>query len=141
MAPAASSTRTNPSPISVTRVFVRTVTPSRSSCLVADADWPGGYVGRIRSTASTRSIRASWGRIDRKSDRRVSFAISPSAPASSTPVGPPPTITNVIHARRRSGSASRSAASNAIRIRRRISTASSMVLRPGANGAHSSCPK
>ena len=45
--------------------------------------------------------------------------------------GPPPTRTKVIHSRRRSGSASRSAASNAIRIRRRISVASSMVLRPG----------
>ena len=95
----------------------------------------------MRSIASTRRIRASAGRIERKSLRSVSFAISPRAPASSTPVGPPPTSTNVIHARRTSASASRSAASNAIRIRRRISIASSIVLRPGANGAQSSCPK
>ena len=124
-----------------TCVCVRTTTPSRSSWRRADAERPGGYVGRTRSIASTSTIRASCGRIDRKSLRSVSFAISPRAPASSTPVGPPPTSTNVIHAAPRSGSASRSAASNAIRIRRRISMASSMVLRPGAYGAHSSCPK
>ena len=40
------------------------------------------------------------GSIDRKSCLSVSLAISPSAPASSTPVGPPPTMTNVIQARR-----------------------------------------
>ena len=44
---------------------------------------------------------ASPGRIARKSRLSVSCAISPSAPASSTPVGPPPTTTNVIHSRRR----------------------------------------
>jgi hypothetical protein len=86
-------------------------------------------------------IRASWGRIERKSDFSVSFAISPRAPASSTPVGPPPTMTNVIHPSRSSGTASRSAASKAMRMRRRISVASSMVLSPGAWAAHSSCPK
>ena len=81
------------------------------------ADRSGGYGGRTRSTASTRTIRASPGRIERKSRLSVSWAISPSAPASSTPVGPPPTMTKVIHARRRSGSASRSAASKAMRTR------------------------
>jgi len=64
--------------------------------------------------------------------------ISPSAPASSAPVGPPPTITNVIHARSFSGSGSRSAVSKANRILRRMSVASSMVFRPGANSSHSS---
>ena len=54
----------------------------------------------------------------------------PRAPASSTPVGPPPTTTKVIHSDRRSGSASRSAASKAMRIRRRMVVASSIVLRP-----------
>ena len=44
-------------------------------------------------------IRASGGLIERKSRLSVSLAISPSAPASSTPVGPPPTTTNVIHSR------------------------------------------
>ena len=104
-------------------------------------DRSGGYAGRTRSIASTRMIRVSPGLIDRKSRRSVSWAISPSAPASSTPVGPPPTITNVIQARRRSGSASRSAASKAMRMRRRISVASSMVLSPGATAAHSGWSK
>ena len=65
----------------------------------------------------------------------------PARPRARRRSGPPPTITNVIHASRRCGTASRSAASNAMRIRRRISVASSIVLSPGANGAHSSCPK
>ena len=135
------TTWTDRSSMAVTRVPTRTSTPSRSSWRRADADWPGGYGGSTRSIASTRMIRASAGSIARKLRRRVSRAISPSEPASSTPVGPPPTSTNVIHSRRRSGSASRSAASNAMRIRRRISVASSMVLRPGATCAHSSWPK
>ena len=74
--PFSSSTRTKSSPMSVTRVFVRTVTPSRWSCCLADSDRSGGYIGRIRSRASMSSIRASCGRIDRKSERSVSFAIS-----------------------------------------------------------------
>ena len=139
--PSAETTRTCRSSMSITRVFVRTVTPSRSSWRCAEAERSGGYGGRIRSIASTRTIRASWGWIERKSWRSDCRAISPSAPASSTPVGPPPTSTNVIHSRRRSGSASRSAASNAMRIRRRISVASSMVLSPGAIGAHSGWSK
>ncbi len=81
------------------------------------------------------------GSIERKSRRRVSRAISPIWPASSTPVGPAPTTTNVSHAARPSGSSSASAASNAVRMRRRISIASSRVLRPGASGSHSSWPK
>ena len=57
------------------------------------------------------------------------------------PVGPPPTRTNVSHSRAVAGSCSRSAASKAIRIRRRISSASSSDLRPGASVAQSSWPK
>ena len=68
----------------------------------------------------------------RKSRSMVCRAISESAPASSTPVGPAPTMTKVSHARCRSGSVSRSAASNASSTRRRISSASSIVFRPGA---------
>ena len=139
--PSAPVTRTPSSCRSTTRVDVRTSTPSFSSWRCADADWPGGYGGRTRSIASIRMIRASPDRIDRKSRLSVSWAISPSAPASSTPVGPPPTSTKVIHALRRSGSASRSAASKAIRIRRRISVASSRVLSPGAIDAHSGWSK
>ena len=139
--PTANVTVTLHSSIAVTRVLRRTWTPSRSSCRLAEAERSAGKVGRMRSTASTRMIRASRGSIARKSRRRVSRAISPSDPASSTPVGPPPTSTNVIQARRRSSSASRSAASKAMRIRRRISVASSRVLSPGAAGAQSSWPK
>ena len=139
--PSSCATITPCSSMPVTFVPVETVTPSRSSCFAAERDSFSGYVGRTTSSASINRIRESGGWILRKSLRSVSLAISPSAPASSTPVGPPPTTTNVIHSCRTSGSASRSAASNAIRIRRRISNASSMVLRPGANGAHSSWPK
>ena len=54
------------------------------------------------------------------------------APASSTPVGPPPTMTNVSRAARRAGSVSRSARSSESKMRRRIDVASSSVLSPGA---------
>ena len=54
-------------------------------------------------------MAASAGLMLRKSCRSVSLAISPSAPASSTPVGPAPTITNVSQARRSAASVSRSA--------------------------------
>ena len=59
-------------------------------------------------------MRASAGFMQRKSCARASRASSTSAPASSMPVGPPPTITKVSRARRRAGSVSRSAASNAV---------------------------
>ncbi len=62
-------------------------------------------------------------------------------PASSTPVGPPPTTAKVRSRRRSSASAARSARSNASSIRRRTRRASSSVLRPGAGFSHSSCPK
>ena len=80
-------------------VPVRTITPSRPSCLAADAERSAGYGGSTRSIASTSTIRTSVGSIERKSRRSVWRAISPSAPASSTPVGPPPTTTNVSHSR------------------------------------------
>ena len=59
---------------------------------------------------------------------------SASAPASSTPVGPPPTTTKVSHASRFAGSPSLSACSNASSIRLRIVVASSMLLRSGRVG-------
>ena len=116
-----------------TAVPSRTVTPSRSSWRLAFADRLGGYGGRTRSAASSRMISASAGWMARKSLRSVSLAISPSAPASSTPVGPAPTTTNVSQGCRRPASVSRSAISKASRMRERISVASSMVLSPGAN--------
>ena len=71
----------------------------------------------------------------RKSSLRVLYANSAIAPANSTPVGPPPTITKLNQARRFSGSVSFSAASNAPNIRRRISMASSTVFKPGATSS------
>ena len=86
-------------------------------------------------------MRADSGRMRRKSCRSDWRAISASAPASSTPVGPPPTMTKVSSRRCLSGSVSRSAASNASSTRRRISSASSSVFKPGARSAHSGWPK
>ena len=57
----------------------------------------------------------------RNSCLSVCRAISAIVPAISTPVGPPPTMTNVSSMRRRSTSLSRSASSNAVSNRRRIS--------------------
>ena len=59
-------------------------------------------------------------------------------PAISTPVGPAPMMTKVSSASRFCGSVSRSARSNATRMRRRKVVASSSVFSPGANGSHSS---
>ena len=52
-----------------------------------------------RGPASIRITRDARGSMWRKSRSSVWRAISAIAPASSTPVGPPPTITNVSHAR------------------------------------------
>ena len=96
---------------------------------------------RSASTAgppSSRMIFDELGSKCRKSFASDSRAISASAPAISTPVGPPPMMTNVSSGRRRAGSGSRSARSNASSTRRRISSASSSVFRPGACGRHSS---
>ena len=73
------------------------------------------YAPRTRGLASTRITRAEAVLMWRKSRARVCRVTSASVPASSTPVGPPPTITNVIQARRRASSVSRSATSKAIK--------------------------
>ena len=67
--------------------------------------------------------------------------ISASVPANSTPVGPPPTTTKFNGASASPAAACRSANSNASSTRLRISSASSMVLSPGANDSQSSSPK
>ena len=74
-------------------------TPRAINCLSAFAERSGGKVGRTRGSPSTSRIAASRGSMWRKSWRTVSLAISPSAPASSTPVGPPPTMTKFSQAR------------------------------------------
>ena len=86
----------------------------------------------VRGPASISTMRAALVSIDRNSSRSVWRAISASVPASSTPVGPPPTSTNVSSSRCRAASFSRSARSKASRIRRRISSASSSVFNPCA---------
>ncbi|KYF52583.1 hypothetical protein BE08_10470 [Sorangium cellulosum] len=129
------------SSIRVTRQFVRTSTLSATSCCRAFSPSSGTYDGSTCPAPSSRMMRASHGLMCRNSRTSVCRASSDSAPASSTPVGPAPTTTNVIQASRRAGSVSRSAASKARSTRRRISSASSTVLSPGAKAAHSSCPK
>ncbi len=79
--------------------------------------------------------------IRRKSCRIPLPTMSGMMPASSTPVGPPPTITNVSSASCSGPDAAFSASSKASRKRRRISRASCTLLRPGAACSHSSCPK
>ena len=125
----------------VTAVRSRTSTPSRCSEARAASRSLSGNEGRIVGPASTRMMRAWPVSMDRNSSRSVRRAISARVPASSTPVGPPPTRTKVSSSCRLAGSLSRSARSNASSTRRRISSASSSVLSPGASRAHSSCPK
>ena len=103
---------------------------------------PAGTSAGSRSSASTSRMRASGGSIAAEvALRSVSLAISPSAPASSTPVGPPPTTTNVIHSRRPRVAPrarpprTRTGSGGGSRARPRC------VFRPGANGSHSSWPK
>ena len=76
-----------------------------------------------------------------KSRLSVSRASSAIWPAISTPVGPAPTTTKVSQAARRCGSASISAASNALRIRDRVASALSSDFTSGAAARHSSWPK
>ena len=93
--------------------------------------------GRIRGKQTRSALEQQHGRLAasmcRKSRRRAYRRISATAPAISTPVGPPPTMTNVRKACRRTGSVSRSACSNARSTRRRISNASSKALEPGGD--------
>src|ERR1039458_1943477 len=84
----------------VTVEWVRARTPRSDRARSAAADRSGGKDGSTRSAPSTSRMVASAGLMLRKSCRSVSLAISPSAPASSTPVGPAPTIANVSHAPR-----------------------------------------
>jgi hypothetical protein len=91
--------------------------------------------------ASASTMRDSAVRIDWNSSDNVWWAISAMAPAISTPVGPPPTMTEVSIRFLTAGSASRSATSYASSIRARTRSASSSVFRAGANCAHSGWPK
>ncbi len=107
---------TEAEPTSTTVCPTSGVTPSFSSARSALCESEGGKPVRMRSAVSTRSTRALRVSTWRKSRRRLSRASSAICPAISTPVGPPPTTTNVSQLRRLSSSGSTSAASNAVRI-------------------------
>ncbi len=98
-------------------------------------------VCRILSAPSTSIILVSAVFIFRKSLSKVSLAISANAPATSTPVGPPPTMTNVISFCFSFSVFVSSAFSNAKSIRSRIFSASETVFKPGANFSQLSFPK
>src|ERR1035438_8116151 len=97
--------------MAVTLALVRERTPRAINWRSALAERSGGKAGKTRGSPSIRRMAASRGSMWRKSWRSVSLAISPSAPASSTPVGPAPTMTKFSQARRSAGSPSRSARS------------------------------
>ena len=124
-----------------TFVFVRTSAPIFSNCLCALAESSGDKFARMRGPASIKITRACVGSIRRKSAFNTCRASSANAPASSTPVGPPPTTTIVINRSCSSTAASVSAFSNASSTRFLIWMASSSDFNPGANCSHSGCPK
>ncbi len=106
--------------------------PERSSPNEARISLPPSNSSTLTSVAGSKRRKLFF------SARRASSAIWP---VISTPVGPPPTATNVSHAFRFSGSSSSSASSSAPKIRARWATASASVFIPGANSSYSSCPK
>jgi len=75
---------------------VRISTPSFSSRRVALFARLSANVGRIRLLPSTRMMELLAGSIRRNCARSVVVANCAIEAASSTPVGPPPTRTNVI---------------------------------------------
>ncbi len=87
----------------------------------------------MRGPASRRMTRASLASMRRKSGCNETRAISAIAPAISTPVGPPPTMTKVSSALRCSVRAS-SAFSKTSKILRRIAVASSTSLQARRGG-------
>ena len=117
------------------------VTPILSSERSARADSDGGKLPSTRSAASTSTIRPVLGSAERKLPRRLSRASSAIWPAISTPVGPAPTTTNESQDPRSSGSGAISAASNALRIAERVTSALSSDLTSCANSPHASWPK
>ena len=99
--------------IFVTITPLITSTPRCVTNFSALADRSSGKGPRTLGAPSIKMIRAFCGSILRKSCRNVSRAISASAPESSSPVAPAPTMTNVSQSRASCGVAARSARSNA----------------------------
>jgi hypothetical protein len=104
----------------VTAAPSRTSTPSCSSDFLAASDSDGSNGVSKRGAASTRMMRAERGSIERKSAASARLASSAIAPAISTPVGPPPTMTKLSSRARSAASGSVSAFSKASRMRRRM---------------------
>ena len=92
-----------------------TSTPRVRNERLAAAERASGRAGRMRGPDWTRIIRAVRGSAVRNSSRKVCFASSAIAPASSTPVAPPPTRTKVSRRCLSAASAQASALSNAAR--------------------------
>ena len=136
-----SPTFTRPGSMSVTKLFNFTSTPICSSCFFALSERSFANVPNTRSEPSKSITFAFVVSITLKSLARAIRAMSAIAPASSTPVGPPPTTTKFSERWVPVRYASRSASSNASKTRRRISRASSSVFRPGADVSQSSWPK
>ena len=84
----------------------------------------------MRGADCNKTMRAVRGSILRKSRAMTRFASSAMAPASSTPVGPPPTTTKVSKRRCSSPSSLASARSKDSSILARMAVASSIFLRP-----------
>ena len=110
----------------------KTVTPSLSRCSATLRDKDSAKVGRTRLPASSRMMLAFDGSMRRKLPRNVTFTICAKDAASSTPVGPAPTSTNVICRTRSPSSSVVAARSNAPRILARIVSASLRFLSAGA---------
>ena len=95
--------------IASTMAFVRTSTPISTRSRRARSEISSENVESTRGPASTRTMWDFAGSMRRKSPRIAVRLMSAIAPASSTPVGPPPTTTKVRYARCLSGSFSFSA--------------------------------
>ncbi len=119
----------------------RTSIPSQRRSCSARAESFSGNVFSTRRLESSSTIRACEVSTDRYSDCRSRCESSASCPAISTPVGPAPTIANVIQASRSGSVSAASASSNAPRIIERNRLASSTDFIPGASTAQSSRPK
>ncbi len=117
------------------------LTPIRSSERRARSDSAGGKLESTRSPASTSTMHPLPGSAVRKLRRRLSRASSAICPAISTPVGPAPTTTNESQEPRSSSERAISAASNALRIAERVTSALSSDLTSWANSPHASWPK
>ena len=130
--PSDSTTSTPSASTPTTRAFIRSSTPSRCNSLLAFPESRSPKLASGSLPPSSSSTRTDAGSNVRNSPFRQRTASSRTCPASSTPVGPAPTMTIVSYRCRSAGSVVASAISKAPKMRRRSSLASSMVFMPGA---------